>query len=159
PIATEKADMCQWPCLLYPRKQTCAVQRRMPAKSQKRTLNRCRLLNHLVGAKKNRLRDRNIERLCSSRIYDQFELRRALNRERRGICTLQHTIDIVCKATIRFREARSISAKCATLRENCPSGDHGLTVIIRKRDNFLTILNGKPIGEDGNRLHWHCRDF
>src|SRR5262245_52271566 len=117
------------------------------------------LLNHLIGAKKNRLRDCDIERLCRSRIYDQFELGRALNRECRGVRTFQDTIDVVCKPTIRFREARSISAKCATLRENGPSGDHGYTAVIRKLDNFLTILNSKSICEDRNRLHWRCRNF
>jgi len=38
PIATAKADMCQVSCLLYPRKRTCATQKQMSAKGQKRTL-------------------------------------------------------------------------------------------------------------------------
>ena len=37
-IATAKADMCQWSCLLCPRKRTCAVQTVMSALGQKRTL-------------------------------------------------------------------------------------------------------------------------
>src|SRR5215468_1306590 len=130
-------------------KQTFAVQ------TCARYWARRRLLNHLICAKKNGLRVCDIERLCRSRIYDQFELRRAL----RGVRTFQDTIDIVCKPTIGFREARSISAKCTTLRENGPSGDHGYTAVIRKLDNFLTILNSKSICEDRNRLHWRCRNF
>jgi hypothetical protein len=37
PIATAKADMPQWSCPLYPKKQTCAVQLGMSALGQKRT--------------------------------------------------------------------------------------------------------------------------
>jgi hypothetical protein len=37
PIATAKADLRKTPCLLYPRKRTCAVQLAMSAKGQKRT--------------------------------------------------------------------------------------------------------------------------
>src|SRR5262245_19264813 len=37
PIATAKADIRKRSCLLYPRKQTCALQLRMSAKGQKRT--------------------------------------------------------------------------------------------------------------------------
>ena len=37
PIATAKADSRKRSCLLYPRKRTCAVQRRMSAMGQKRT--------------------------------------------------------------------------------------------------------------------------
>ena len=37
PIATAKADMPKWSCLLYPQKRTCAMQRGMSAKGQKRT--------------------------------------------------------------------------------------------------------------------------
>ena len=38
PIATAKADIRKPPCLLYPRKRTCAAQQPMSAKGQKRTL-------------------------------------------------------------------------------------------------------------------------
>jgi hypothetical protein len=37
-IATAKAASRERPCLLYPRKQTCAVQSEMSAKGQKRIL-------------------------------------------------------------------------------------------------------------------------
>ena len=37
PIATVKADIRKPPCLLCPRKRTCALQRGMSAKGQKRT--------------------------------------------------------------------------------------------------------------------------
>jgi len=38
PIATAKADMCQWSCPLYPRKRTFVATAGMSAKGQKRTL-------------------------------------------------------------------------------------------------------------------------
>src|SRR5262245_33059609 len=38
PIATAKADIGKLSCPLYPRKRTCAVQLRMSALGQKRTL-------------------------------------------------------------------------------------------------------------------------
>jgi hypothetical protein len=53
PIATAKADMCQWSCPLYPQKRTHAVQQRMSALGQKRThapQQIASLLDHLVGA-------------------------------------------------------------------------------------------------------------
>jgi len=45
-IATAKAEFPQKSCLLYPRKRTCAAQRGMSAKGQKRT--------HAVQRKTNR---------------------------------------------------------------------------------------------------------
>jgi hypothetical protein len=50
PIATAKADMPKWSCLLYPRKRTCAVQLEMSALGQKRThaLQQSILFKHLV---------------------------------------------------------------------------------------------------------------
>src|SRR6185295_19143721 len=80
PIATAKTDF-----------RTRSIQLGMSALGQKWTLVRRRLLDQLIGAKKNRLRDCNIERLCRSRIYDQFELRRALNRKCRRVRTFQDT--------------------------------------------------------------------
>jgi hypothetical protein len=46
-IATAKADFRKRSCLLYPRKQTCAVRPAMSALGQKRTLHRS--LNDNVG--------------------------------------------------------------------------------------------------------------
>jgi hypothetical protein len=43
PIATAKANFRKRSCPLYPRKQTCAVQKRMSAKGHKRTS------DHLTG--------------------------------------------------------------------------------------------------------------
>jgi len=37
PIATTKADMCQWSCLLYPQKRTLVSDTGMSAKRQERT--------------------------------------------------------------------------------------------------------------------------
>src|SRR5262245_8687631 len=48
PIATAKADMRKWSCPLYPRKRTCAVQLKMSALGQKRTL--ARPANYLDAA-------------------------------------------------------------------------------------------------------------
>jgi hypothetical protein len=60
PITTAKADIGNPSCLLYPQQQTCAVQRAMSAKGQKRT---CDLLDHVVGARQQRLRNGEAERL------------------------------------------------------------------------------------------------
>src|SRR6185369_8606446 len=51
-IATTKADIRKPPCLVYPQKRTCAVQREMSAKGQKRTSHRLRfiqLMPHLMS--------------------------------------------------------------------------------------------------------------
>ena len=59
PIATAKADMRKWSCLLYPRKRTCAVQLPMSAMGQKRThalQQTGPLFDHLVGAGEERRR-------------------------------------------------------------------------------------------------------
>jgi hypothetical protein len=50
PIASAKADMCQWSCPLYPRKWTFAVQLPMSALGQSRTSTR--LFDHGVGVSK-----------------------------------------------------------------------------------------------------------
>src|SRR5262245_12569415 len=43
PIATAKADMPKWSCLLYPQKRTCAVHYPMSALGHKRTLTLAKL--------------------------------------------------------------------------------------------------------------------
>jgi hypothetical protein len=52
PIATAKAYSRKRSCLLYPRKQTCAVHSLMSAKGQKRTSDLS--FNHLIGASGNK---------------------------------------------------------------------------------------------------------
>src|SRR5262249_35559127 len=53
PIATEKADMREWSCLLYPQERTCAAQPAMSAMGQKRT---SPSLDHFIGARDQRWR-------------------------------------------------------------------------------------------------------
>src|SRR5262245_61413240 len=77
PIATAKADSRKPPCLLYPRKRTCAVQTAMSALGQKRThapQQTASLFDHLVGTTLHRLRHGEAERLGGLEVDDHFEL-------------------------------------------------------------------------------------
>src|SRR5262245_53105927 len=56
PIATANANFRKGPCPLYPQKRTCAVQLRMSALGQKRTLRPLYLVN-LSGASHSGIRD------------------------------------------------------------------------------------------------------
>jgi hypothetical protein len=73
PIATAKAKFRKASCLLYPRKQTCAVQEAMSALGQKRTSH---LFDHLVGAGEQAWWHRETERLGCFEIDYQFVLGR-----------------------------------------------------------------------------------
>ena len=47
------------------------------------------LLDHLIGGNKQFVRDRNVQRLCSFQIDDQFEFGRGLHRELAGLSPLR----------------------------------------------------------------------
>src|SRR5262245_45020200 len=80
-IATAKADFRKRSCLLYPQKRTCAVQDRMSAKGQKRTLR----------SNRNALRDARpvhcVELVVASRHKLSFDSRRFIGMSRiKGRC-------------------------------------------------------------------------
>src|SRR5215468_2351698 len=66
PIATAKAKFRKRPCLLYPRKRTCAVQRLMSALGQKRTL--LVSFDHFVGG------DEHARRYCKTECFRRLEI-------------------------------------------------------------------------------------
>jgi hypothetical protein len=72
PIATAKADMPQWSCLLYPRKRTCAAQTVMSALGQKRTF--VRSLDYLVSGYQQAGRHSQAKGLRSFDVDGEFEL-------------------------------------------------------------------------------------
>src|SRR5262245_48454967 len=80
-------------CPLYPRKRTCAVQRLMSAKGQKRTLRHS--FDHVVGAAEQRLRDGQAEGFGGFEIDRQLELGGLLDREVCRFCTLQNLVHVV----------------------------------------------------------------
>jgi hypothetical protein len=61
------------------------------------------LFDHVVGAGEKRFRDGQSDRLCGLEVYDQLEFGRQLNRQLRGICTLENEIDIRCCAAEQIR--------------------------------------------------------
>src|SRR5262249_27515292 len=61
------------------------------------------LFDHLVGAGEKRFRNGQSERLGSLEVYDQLEFGRQLNRQVRGIRTLENEIDIRCCAPEQIR--------------------------------------------------------
>ena len=78
PIATAKADFRTRSCLLYPQERTCAVQRRMSAMGQYRTLRHS--FDHLVGALLKMKRHVKSQRLGGLDIDNQLQLGRLLDR-------------------------------------------------------------------------------
>jgi hypothetical protein len=56
-----------------PQKRTCALQTQMSAKCQKQTFRDS--FDYFVGEDKYRIRDRHPDRLCSSEVEGQVELR------------------------------------------------------------------------------------
>src|SRR5215475_4315975 len=56
------------------------------------------LFDHLVGADEKRFRNGQSECLCSLEVYHQLEFGRQLNRQVRGVCTLENEINICCCA-------------------------------------------------------------
>ena len=69
-IATAKADSRKGSCLLYPRKQTCAVHSLVPAMGHKRTF--AVSFDNLVGTGYERWRHSQTERLGSLEVDDQL---------------------------------------------------------------------------------------
>src|SRR5262245_55480416 len=66
PIATAKADSGTKPCLLCPRKRTCAVQSEMSAKGHKRTLT---LVDYPICARQKSVRYRDAQSLRCPQVY------------------------------------------------------------------------------------------
>src|SRR4029453_5463859 len=96
PIATTKADTCQWPCLLYPRKRTVAVQLAMSALAQKGAHalhRRTSLFDHLIGSRKQFVGDGEAERLGGLEIDDQLILGRHLHGEIGRLFPLEDAVD------------------------------------------------------------------
>src|SRR4029450_9297476 len=70
PIATAKAKFRKGPCLLYPRKRTCAVQLAMSAMGQKRTFRHS--LDHFIGSDDQRRRHGKAELAYGANSLDIF---------------------------------------------------------------------------------------
>src|SRR5215475_13859723 len=100
---------------VYPRKRTNSRHLRRSALCQKRTL--ARLFDHVVGAGEKRFRDGQSDRLCGLEVYDQLEFGRQLNRQLRGICTLENEIDIRCCAAEQIRRIVAERYQATALRE------------------------------------------
>src|SRR4051812_8433297 len=71
-------------------------------------MNSRRSFDHLVGAQEERLRDRQSECLGGSKIEDELELGRLLDREVGRLCPAQNLVDKVGSAPEKVRGVRSI---------------------------------------------------
>ena len=79
PIATAKANFRKRPCLLYPRKRTCAVQLVMSAMGQKRNhaaQQKGSLFDHLLGV------DEQSRRHCKAERFGSLDFDRTRRRHR-----------------------------------------------------------------------------
>jgi hypothetical protein len=74
------------------------------------------LFDHLVGARQERLRDRQAERLCGGQIEDEIELGRLLDRNVARLCSMQNLVDKVGSAPKQVREVCSIGHQTPPLR-------------------------------------------
>src|SRR5262245_8306960 len=86
PIATMKADIRKRPCLLYPRKRTCAVQAQMSAKGQKRTSTLTHHARHIVAA---------VDERCSRPVEAKCKLKAAALRGRQPVLALVDVLRLV----------------------------------------------------------------
>src|SRR5262249_16820607 len=75
------------------------------------------LFDHLVGAGEKRFRNGQSECLCSLEVYDQLEFGGQLNRQVRGIRTLENEIDIRCCAPEQIRRIAAERYQASALRE------------------------------------------
>src|SRR5262249_35582588 len=110
-IATAKADMCQWSCPLYPRKQTCAVRQGMSVIAQKRTWPA--LFKNLGGAGEDRMRYRDADPLSGLEIDHQFVLGRRLYWQIGRLLALEDAIDIASGASVVIESVRPVRDQAA----------------------------------------------
>src|SRR5262245_21946415 len=106
PIATAKADIGKPSCLLYPRKQICAVQLGMSALGQKRTS--CHSFDHLIGAVEQRAGDVEAERFGRFEIDHQHVLVRRLHRQIGWLLALEDAVDVTGRAAVLVDDIGSV---------------------------------------------------
>ena len=76
-----------------------------------------RLFDHLVGAREQRGRDLQAERLCGLEVDHKFILGRCLNRQIRGFLALKDAIDVACRASESVDRIRSVGHQAAVSYE------------------------------------------
>src|SRR4029450_9284094 len=104
--------------LLYPQKQTCAVQLGMSALGQKRThaaQQKGSLFDDLIGGDQQARWNCQAKCLRRFAVDDSFELRRRLHRKVSGFCTAQDAVDIGCPLSRQIDEVSPViheTARC-----------------------------------------------
>jgi hypothetical protein len=101
PIATAKADFRAMPCLLYPRKRTCAVQLGMSAMGHKRTS--AALFDDFIDLGEYRRRECQAKHLRRSQIERCLKFCRLLDRQIRRLRTFDDLVDIECGPLVKDR--------------------------------------------------------
>src|SRR5215475_10336665 len=95
--------------------------------------------DHLVGAGEKRFRNGQSKGLCSLEVYDQLEFGRQLNRQVRGIRTLENEIDIRCCAPEQIRRIVAERYQASALREVAIAVNRREAVSDRQLDDEVAV--------------------
>src|SRR5262249_7897521 len=95
---------------------------------------------------------RQTERFRGLQVHNELEFRRLLDREICRLGALENPVDVVRQAPVRFGQEWAVRAERAALREDGPAGDHRYATLHGEVQDGRTVLDGKAIGEDRERL-------
>src|SRR5262245_46909217 len=148
-------------CPLYPQKQTCAVQRPMSAKGQKRThaAQQIRsLFNHFISAGEQRWRHCKGERLRSLEVENRLELGRCLYRQGGRLLALENAIDVSSRAPVLVDVISPIGNQAAGGDEGAFLVDLGQFGSGRQRNDEIAMTGRKPTRGQNQTTIWGARE-
>src|SRR5215469_3730809 len=114
------------------------------------------LFDHLVGGRKQRLRNVELKRLCSLEIYDEREFGHLLNRNIRRLFSFEDFVDKLRRTAVHLLDIRSVRQQYPGLRKRSDRRDAGKAKLCSDLDNLL------PQGDQHRSVQYHktcCAGF